>query len=109
MTEDAQPITTLSGGNQQKALFARALMARPSILLLDEPTQGVDVGAKADIYSIIRAAADAGTVLVASSEVQELLGLCDGVAVLSRGRLAGVLHRAEMTEQAILTLGFRGH
>ncbi|MDP9588684.1 UNVERIFIED_ORG: ABC-type sugar transport system ATPase subunit [Shinella zoogloeoides] len=110
MVNDMQPISTLSGGNQQKVVFARALMAEPRLLLLDEPTHGVDVGAKADLYTIIAQAAEQGlTVLMASSEVPEILALCDRVAVLSKGRLAGILDRTEMSEDRILTLAFREH
>lgn len=108
--DDDRSIEELSGGNQQKVLLARALMTRPSVLLLDEPTQGIDVGAKADIYSIIRAAAAEGlAVLMASSEVEEVLAICDRVAVLSKGRLRGVMERSDMTEQRALTLAFEGH
>lgn len=110
MASDLQPIATLSGGNQQKVVFARALMAEPRLLLLDEPTHGVDVGAKADLYTIIAQAAEGGlTVLMASSEVPEILALCDRVAVLSKGRLAGILDRDELSEDRILTLAFREH
>lgn len=110
MANDLQPISTLSGGNQQKVIFARALMAGPQLLLLDEPTHGVDVGAKADLYAIIADAAKQGlTVIMASSEVPEILALCDRVAVLSKGRLAGVLGREDMVEDKILTLAFREH
>ena len=110
MASDRQPIATLSGGNQQKVVFARALMADPQLLLLDEPTHGVDVGAKADLYTIIAQAAEKGlTVLMASSEVPEILALCDRVAILSKGRLAGILGRDEMSEDRILTLAFREH
>jgi ABC-type sugar transport system ATPase subunit len=110
MASDERSIEELSGGNQQKLLFARSLMARPSLLLLDEPTQGVDVGAKVDVYAIIRdAAAEGLSVLMASSEIQELLALCDRVAVLSKGRLAGLVECGSATEQEILTLAFRDH
>ncbi|MAU22680.1 MAG: ABC transporter [Martelella sp.] len=110
MEHDGRPITTLSGGNQQKVIFARALLSGPTLLLLDEPTHGVDVGAKAEIYDIIRAAADEGlTVIVASSELPEITGLCDRVGVLSKGRLAGVLARDEMDEAEILRLAFSEH
>lgn len=110
MASDLQPISTLSGGNQQKVIFARALMAQPRLLLLDEPTHGVDVGAKADLYTIIAEAAEKGlSVLMASSEIPEILALCDRVAVLSKGRLAGILSRDEMSEDRILTLAFREH
>lgn len=110
MASDLQPISTLSGGNQQKVIFARALLTEPRILLLDEPTHGVDVGAKADLYTIISEAAQNGmTVLMVSSEVPEILALCDRVAVLSKGQLAGVLERHEMSEDRILTLAFAHH
>lgn len=110
MASDDQRISTLSGGNQQKVIFARAFMADPRLLLLDEPTHGVDVGAKADLYGIIAREAERGlTVVMASSEVPEILALCDRVAILSKGRLAGVLDRSEMTEDRILTMAFTGH
>lgn len=110
MEHDRRPITTLSGGNQQKVIFARALLSGPTLLLLDEPTHGVDVGAKAEIYDIVRAAADEGlTVIVASSELPEIFALCDRVGVLSKGRLAGVLSRSEMDEAQILHLAFSEH
>ncbi len=110
MASDRQAISTLSGGNQQKVIFARALMAEPRILLLDEPTHGVDVGAKADLYDIVTREADKGlTVVIASSEVPEILAVCDRVAVLSKGRLAGILERADMTEDRILTMAFKEH
>jgi ribose transport system ATP-binding protein len=110
MASDMQSISTLSGGNQQKVIFARALAASPRLLLLDEPTHGVDVGAKADLYEIIARAADDGlTVILASSEVPEILALCDRVAVLSKGRLAGIIGRDGMTEDRILTMAFMEH
>lgn len=110
MVRDTQPISTLSGGNQQKAIFARALMAEPRLLLLDEPTHGVDVGAKSELYDIVSREAEKGlTVLIASSEVPEILALCNRVAVLSKGRLAGVVDRADMTEDRILTMAFMEH
>lgn len=110
MASDAQPITTLSGGNQQKVLFARAMTADPRILLLDEPTQGIDVAARADIHAAIEAAAAGGaTVVVASSETEELMRLCDRVGVLAKGCLVGLLTRGRMTEEAMLTLAFTGH
>ncbi|MBB3977634.1 ABC-type sugar transport system ATPase subunit [Rhizobium azooxidifex] len=110
MATDTQEISTLSGGNQQKVIFARALMAEPRLLLLDEPTHGVDVGAKADLYDIVTREAEKGlTVVIASSEVPEILALCDRVAVLSKGRLAGILDRVAMTEDTILTMAFKEH
>lgn len=110
MTSDRQVITTLSGGNQQKVIFARALLTNPRLLLLDEPTHGVDVGAKSELYEIIRNAADQGlTVIVASSELPEITALCDRVGVLSKGRLAGVLERKHINEETLLRLAFSEH
>jgi len=107
MRDDRQPITTLSGGNQQKVVFARALLSGPRLLLLDEPTHGVDIGAKSEIYEIIRRAAENGlTVIVASSELPEIIALCDRVAVLSKGRLADIVERDDMQEAHLLRLAF---
>ena len=80
-------VGALSGGNQQKVVLAKEVLGEPRLLLLDEPTRGVDVGAKGEIYARIRALADQGLgVLIASSEMPELLGLCDRVVVLRQGR-----------------------
>jgi ABC-type sugar transport system ATPase subunit len=99
-----QPIGSLSGGNQQRAIFGRAFATRPRLLLLDEPTRGVDVGAKAEIYELIDRAAEEGmAVLVASSELEELLWICHRIAVLNHGRLVTVLDRAEATKKRIMT------
>ena len=79
-------VRTLSGGNQQKVVFAKELLTEPRLLLLDEPTRGVDVGAKSEIYHRLRALADHGLgVLLASSELPELIGLCDRIIVLRGG------------------------
>jgi ribose transport system ATP-binding protein len=81
-----EPVSSLSGGNQQKTLFARAMLQSPSLLLLDEPTKGVDIGAKAEIYDIIRDLAGHGrSVLVVSSEEEELLAIADRVVVFRNG------------------------
>jgi ribose transport system ATP-binding protein len=98
-----QPIGSLSGGNQQRAIFGRAFAAEPRLLLLDEPTRGVDVGAKAEIYALIDRAADDGmAVLVASSELEELLRICNRIAVMNHGRVVEVLDRAEATKERIM-------
>jgi methyl-galactoside transport system ATP-binding protein len=95
-------IVGLSGGNQQKVLFARWLMTRPDILLLDEPTRGIDVGAKHGIYTIINELAAAGTAIVmVSSELPELLGVSDRIVVMCRGRVTGVVD-AQTTDQATI-------
>jgi len=98
-----QPVSGLSGGNQQKVLFARAMAGRPRLLLLDEPTRGVDVGAKYDIYRLIDDLRAAGTaVILASSDLPELLGLSDRIAIMQGGRLARILPNDNMTEATFL-------
>jgi len=99
-----QPIGSLSGGNQQRAIFGRAFAAEPRLLLLDEPTRGVDVGAKAEIYKLIDRAAEQGMALVvASSELEELLWICHRIAVMNHGRVVTVLDRADATKERIMT------
>ena len=96
---------TLSGGNQQKVALARWLAAKPSLLVLDEPTQGVDVGAKAEIHRLIVELARGGlAILMISSELPEILGLSDRIAVMHAGRLAGMLEGGDATQDAILHL-----
>jgi ABC-type sugar transport system ATPase subunit len=97
------PITTLSGGNQQKAIIGRWLLTRPKILLLDDPTRGVDVGAKAELYRLMNQLCGEGLgIIVTSSELPELLTLCDRILVLCEGRLTGEFARHEATEQRIM-------
>jgi ABC-type sugar transport system ATPase subunit len=99
-----QPMAELSGGNQQKVLFARALAGEPSVLLLDEPTRGVDVGAKFDIYALIRdLTAKGAAVIVVSSDLPELIGLADRIVVLHAGTITRTLPAAGLTEAALLT------
>lgn len=93
----------LSGGNQQKVLFARATWDHPRLLLLDEPTRGVDVGAKQEIYGLIRQVSESGTaVLMVSSELEELIGLCDRVLVLQQGRVGHELPTEGLSEAQLL-------
>ncbi|HEX5498724.1 MAG TPA: ATP-binding cassette domain-containing protein, partial [Thermomicrobiales bacterium] len=93
----------LSGGNQQKVVLAKCLLTRPRVLMLDEPTRGIDVGAKAEIYAIIsHLAHDGAAILMASSELPELLAMCDRVLVLCNGRLTAALTRAEATPERIM-------
>jgi ribose transport system ATP-binding protein len=99
-----QPIGSLSGGNQQRAVFGRAFATNPRLLLLDEPTRGVDVSAKAEIYELIdRAAAGGMAVLVASSELEELLLICHRIAVMSHGRTVEVIDHDQATKERIMT------
>ena len=98
------PISSLSGGNQQKVLLARTLLSEPEVLLAEEPTQGVDAGARVDIYQIIRGAADKGAaVVILSSDGVELEGLCDRVFIMSRGTIIAELEGKNLTETAITT------
>ena len=97
-------IRSLSGGNQQKVIFARWLLLEPTVLLLDEPTRGIDVGAKYEIYELITSLAASGRgVILVSSEMPELLGLCDRIMVMSGGRLAGTVG-ADATQEEIMSL-----
>ena len=103
-----QPAKSLSGGNQQKLVIAKWLMTKPEIFIMDEPTRGIDVGAKFDIYSIIdRLTADACGVLFISSELEELLAICDRILVMSRGEIVGEFARSEFDREAILAAAFR--
>jgi len=101
--DEDQPVGELSGGNQQKIAFGRLLFHEARILLLDEPTRGIDVGAKVAIYKRIDRAASRGqAVLLVSSYLPELLGVCDTIAAFSRGRVAGIRPVGEWTEDSLL-------
>ncbi|WP_433328001.1 sugar ABC transporter ATP-binding protein [Spirillospora sp. CA-294931] len=101
-------VGTLSGGNQQKVVLGKCLLTRPTVLLMDEPTRGIDVGAKAEIHALMsRLAADGTAILAVSSELPELIAMCDRILVLCEGRLTGEFHRdpargPEATQEAIL-------
>ncbi|PJJ55663.1 sugar ABC transporter ATP-binding protein [Compostimonas suwonensis] len=104
-----RPARTLSGGNQQKILLARWLVHGTRVLLLDEPTRGVDVGARAEIYALIRKLAAAGTaVVVISSEIEEVLGLSDRVLVIAEGRLLHTTNASDIDEHGVLDLVMKG-
>ena len=99
-----QPIGELSGGNQQKAILARWLLTDPQVLILDEPTRGIDIGVKAEFYDMIGDLAASGrAILMISSELPELLALCDRVLVMAEGRLTADIPRAEATQEAIMS------
>ena len=103
------PAGNLSGGNQQKVALARWLAAEPAVIILDEPTQGVDVGAKAEIHRLMGELAGRGmAILMISSELPEVLGMSDRVAVMHQGRIAGTLDRADATQERVLALAL-GH
>ena len=102
-----QTVGSLSGGNQQKVLLGKCLASRPKVLIVDEPTRGIDIGSKIEIYHFLRAFADeGGAVIVISSELSEIIGLSDRVIVMKEGRLVGELDSG-ITEQAIMELMFR--
>jgi ABC-type sugar transport system ATPase subunit len=105
----AVPVVNLSGGNQQKVVLGKVLMPRPRVLLLDEPTKGVDVGAKFEIYKLILGLADEGIgVVVISSDLPELLALCDRFLVLARGNFAAEFSKTEASEQRIMLAAVSG-
>jgi rhamnose transport system ATP-binding protein len=104
----ATVVQNLSGGNQQKVALARGLFTEPRILILDEPTQGIDVGAKAEIYQLIADLASRGmAILMISSELPEVLGLSDRIAVMADGRITGILDRSEATAHGVMELACR--
>jgi ribose transport system ATP-binding protein len=109
ISNPGNPITSLSGGNQQKVVLAKWLEANPDILIFDNPTQGVDVGAKNEIYNLIMELADKGiAMLVMSSEPQEIMQVCDSVYVMYHGDIRGRLDRDQITEENIMLLSTGG-
>ncbi len=100
-----QKVVNLSGGNQQKVVLSKWLFTNPDLLILDEPTRGIDVGAKFEIYTIMKDLAEAGRgILMISSEMPELLGMCDRIYVMNEGRIVGELPRAEASQEKIMAL-----
>ncbi len=100
-----QHVRTLSGGNQQKVVIGKWLLANTKVLILDEPTRGIDVGAKVEIYQLINELTAAGAaVLMISSDLPEVLGMSDRVLVMAQGRLAGELEAADATQDAVMAL-----
>ena len=105
---ERNPAKSLSGGNQQKAVVGKWLMAKPAVFILDEPTRGIDVGAKFEVYNIINGLAAGGTgVLFISSEIEELIGICDRILVMSRGEILGGFDRSEFDRERIMRVAFR--
>jgi len=102
--DTAKPVATLSGGNQQKVVIAKWLMTEARIILLNDPTRGIDVGTKQEIYQLLRDLADQGTaILFYTTDYDELIGCCDRVAILYDGRILRQLVGAEITERNIVT------
>ena len=100
-----EAVANLSGGNQQKVSLAKWLFTDPDVLILDEPTRGIDVGAKFEIYQLINRLADSGKgVIVISSEMPELLGICDRIYALNQGSITGELSRPDFSQQALMRL-----
>ncbi len=107
---DNQSVKSLSGGNQQKVVIGKWLIKRPKALIMDEPTRGIDVGAKYEVYSIIDDLAAKGSgILIVSSELGELMGICDRIITMSRGEIIQTFSRKDFNEEAIMRAAFRVH
>ena len=97
------PISSLSGGNAQKVLLARWMLCNPDVMILDEPTRGIDVGAKFEIYKLMTDMAKEGkAVVMVSSEMAELIGMCDRIYIMCQGRITGCLNRDEFSQETIM-------
>lgn len=100
-----QEVKNLSGGNQQKVVVAKVLAAQTDILIFDEPTRGIDVGAKQEIYKLMNELVEQGmSILMISSEMEELLGMSDRIVVLHEGKLSGELKKEDFSQEKVLTL-----
>jgi erythritol transport system ATP-binding protein len=110
VADPANEVTSLSGGNQQKVVIGKALLTNPKVLLMDEPSRGIDVGAKADVFRTMRKLSRDGLgILFATSDLDEVLALSDRIAVMSNGKLTGMFDRAEASEAAIVAASAKGH
>ena len=110
MANPKQIITSLSGGNQQKVVVAKGLLTSPKMLLLDEPTRGIDVAAKSEIFAIMARLAEQGFgVLFISSELKEVMAMSDRILVMSKGAITGEFLREEATEEALVAASAIGH
>jgi inositol transport system ATP-binding protein len=97
------PVSTLSGGNQQKVVLSKWMLREPEVLILDEPTRGIDVGAKFEIYKLMTNLVKEGrSIVMVSSELPELIGMCDRIYVMAEGQVAGELKRAEFSQEKIM-------
>jgi D-xylose transport system ATP-binding protein len=104
------PVLILSGGNQQKVVLGKALMTQPRVILLDEPTRGIDVGAKIEVYEIINKLTSEGKgVILVSSELPELMGMSDRIIILSDGKIGGTFNRNEANQEAIMNAAMKYH
>lgn len=104
------PVSSLSGGNQQKVVIGKALMTRPKVLLMDEPSRGIDIGAKAEVFRVMRELATEGLGIVfVTSDLEELMALSDRIVVMSNGRVTGRFARSEATETAVVAASAKGH
>jgi ABC-type sugar transport system ATPase subunit len=102
-----QPVGELSGGNQQKVVLAKMLARKPHVLLMDEPTRGIDVGTKAEIYRLIRELAATGTTVIAvSSELPELIGMCDRILIMHEGSIAGDVPAEGADDELLLSYAY---
>jgi len=109
MVSEDHPVSSLSGGNQQKVVLSRWLATDPKLLILDEPTHGIDVGTKAEIYKLMhKLTAEGISILLISSELPEIILMSDRVVVLHEGRVTGILNRDELSENKIMTYATNG-
>ncbi len=98
-------MATLSGGNQQKVVLAKWLSMKPKVMMFDEPTRGIDVGSKSEIYGLMRALADSGVaVLMISSDMEEVIGVSDRIVVMEEGAIGGILTRDQFSEENVMRL-----
>ena len=110
VADSALPVSSLSGGNQQKVVIGKALMTEPKVLLMDEPSRGIDIGAKGDVFRIMRRLASQGIgILFVTSDLEEVLALSDRVAVMSQGRLTALFDRADASEAKVVAASSVGH
>ena len=108
-SDESQHVESLSGGNQQKVVFAKWVTTDPKILILDEPTRGVDVGAKKEIYDIMNDLTKNGvSIIMISSELPEIIGMSDRVVVLHEGKSVGIVEGSDINEEKIMNLATRG-